>query len=471
MNLAKKNSSIHGVEKEKEQFSQGLPYTKADAFGNEIRDVYKNIKSKNQVEDLKYMQKMTRLSGKLHNRGREKIEKAKDFKSWIRGILMLGGHYTMEFAIGHMVMHGCYDDIPRSELQSKNWKWNNSMVEEDWITEHNQFHHIYTNIVEQDHDFGFLMFRLSDKQKWKPYHLFQVISLLSMPLYLTPYMAWYITTARAQNEKRSLFQWDLYTKPIQKTLEIWLENYWRYPLQSENGFFKVALGNFLAKLYADTVFVYMIGVEHLNDNLANYEVVPDATIGEFYLRQILTTLNYYVDQRFEDVFLGGINIHTEHHLFPDLPPNRLREASQMVESICKKYKIPYRSLHWSEAIIELLYTGVKYSFPFSKQINKQFELVWKSMTQPLTNVFLKQNKETTYTAKLIKSQKEILLSSNKTILESLEENGLKPSVGCRKGACRKCVVQKLSGRTTLETDGGNIKICIAKPISDMILEL
>lgn len=31
----------------------------------------------------------------------------------------------------------------------------------------------------------------------------------------------------------------------------------------------------------------------------------------------------------------------EHHLFPDLPSNRLREASIRVRALCEKYDLPY----------------------------------------------------------------------------------------------------------------------------------
>ena len=74
---------------------------------------------------------------------------------------------------------------------------------------------------------------------------------------------------------------------------------------------------------------------------------------------------------------------------------------------------------------------------------------------------------------LQKSGETYDLPSNQSILESLEKQGLQPRYGCRKGTCRACSVRKISGRTNLEKgeSHASVKICIAKPTSDLVLEL
>ncbi|MEM7181666.1 MAG: fatty acid desaturase [Spirochaetota bacterium] len=451
---------------------QNREFTYADAFGEEIEQIYRKIYQDLGEKDVKHIEKLIRFSKKIHKRGREKIANSRDLESFWKGIGMLGGHYVMEFAIGHMVMHGCYDDLPGSKIHSSTWKWNNSMAESDWIVGHNQYHHTHTNVIGEDHDFGFLVFRVNEKQKWNPLHLLQTPVFLGLPLFVTPFMSWFVTTSKSKSENKS-FALSNYTEAIQNTCKVFFDNYFKYPLQAGSKFPKVLLGNALAKLYANIIFIYMLGVEHLNDNLTSYNETPDRSRGEYYLRQILSTLNYTTDEKFAEYFLGGINIHTEHHLFPDLPPNRLAEAAKEVKKVCKKYDVPYRSLPWEVAIAELLYTVIKYSLPFSEQGNKGLDEVWMNLRRTVENVFFKREKASTHKVTLQKSGETYDLSSSQSILESLEKQGLQPRYGCRKGTCRACSVRKVSGRTNLEKGEPqpSVKICIAKPTSDLVLEL
>jgi stearoyl-CoA 9-desaturase NADPH oxidoreductase len=69
------------------------------------------------------------------------------------------------------------------------------------------------------------------------------------------------------------------------------------------------------------------------------------------------------------------------------------------------------------------------------------------------------------------------VSSNKTILESLEENGLKPASGCRMGICKSCTCMKVSGTTHSFKDkrysteaNEEIQICVSKPTSRLTVK-
>lgn len=69
------------------------------------------------------------------------------------------------------------------------------------------------------------------------------------------------------------------------------------------------------------------------------------------------------------------------------------------------------------------------------------------------------------------------VSSNKTILESLEENGLKPASGCRMGICKSCTCMKVSGVTHSLKDNEfstepneEIQICVSRPVSPLVVK-
>lgn len=57
-----------------------------------------------------------------------------------------------------------------------------------------------------------------------------------------------------------------------------------------------------------------------------------------------------------DWFYGGLQFQLEHHLFPRLPRCHLRKVSPIVQDLCKKHNLPYRSLSFYEANVWTLRT-------------------------------------------------------------------------------------------------------------------
>jgi fatty acid desaturase len=76
----------------------------------------------------------------------------------------------------------------------------------------------------------------------------------------------------------------------------------------------------------------------------NHKGMPVLDGGEdldFLRRQVLTSRNV-APHPLTDFWYGGLNYQIEHHLFPSLPRNRLREARQVVKPFCRERGIPYR---------------------------------------------------------------------------------------------------------------------------------
>jgi linoleoyl-CoA desaturase len=62
--------------------------------------------------------------------------------------------------------------------------------------------------------------------------------------------------------------------------------------------------------------------------------------GQWYLRQMLGSANIE-GSRAMDFMTGNLSYQIEHHLYPDLPSNRLAEISVRVRQVCDKYDLPY----------------------------------------------------------------------------------------------------------------------------------
>ncbi|HEX9832995.1 MAG TPA: fatty acid desaturase, partial [Mycobacterium sp.] len=68
--------------------------------------------------------------------------------------------------------------------------------------------------------------------------------------------------------------------------------------------------------------------------------VENETKPEWYLRQMLGTANFNAGPVLR-IMSGNLCYQIEHHLFPDLPSNRLPEISARVQAILAEYDVPY----------------------------------------------------------------------------------------------------------------------------------
>ena len=54
-----------------------------------------------------------------------------------------------------------------------------------------------------------------------------------------------------------------------------------------------------------------------------------------------------------DFWYGGLNYQIEHHLFPTLPRNKLKESQQIVKAFCKESGIPYHEVGFLQSYREI----------------------------------------------------------------------------------------------------------------------
>lgn len=335
-----------------------------EAFGRELEELYERTKAKVGVEDLKIMQDLDRYSRYFDITGRALIHLSPEPVTYLAGIGLLAAHFVMEFTNGHNILHGHYDDIPGAgKIHSQHFRWDNTMDETDWKFEHHVCHHPFTNIAGKDHDYGYLLYRLNPKQEWQPRHLFQMAGLLLMPGIVTSYMPTYISTARALVENRSPLSVDTYGPVVMSVLKTLGRDYLLYPLLAGPLFPKVLIGNIAARLIANTHLMYMLTFEHHGEEVPVVEVPENETKYEFFLRQVITSRNYHVYEWYERLLMGSINTHMEHHLYPDLPFNRLMDVAPEVKAICEKYQVPYRKTSIFEAFGDLMKIAVTNSLP------------------------------------------------------------------------------------------------------------
>ena len=74
---------------------------------------------------------------------------------------------------------------------------------------------------------------------------------------------------------------------------------------------------------------------------------------QFFAFQCKTTRNIDTSW-YDDWFHGGLQYQIEHHLFPQMPRHYLPKVKPLVEQLCKKHDVPYRSTSFTKAVGECL---------------------------------------------------------------------------------------------------------------------
>ena len=82
-------------------------------------------------------------------------------------------------------------------------------------------------------------------------------------------------------------------------------------------------------------------------------IVSKGSQMDFLRRQVLTARNVK-SHPFTDFWYGGLNYQIEHHLFPNMPRNKLKEAQKVVKDFCQTRSIAYHETSMLQSQREIL---------------------------------------------------------------------------------------------------------------------
>lgn len=268
--------------------------------------------------------------------------------------------------IGHNTMHGQWDWMNDPEIHSSTWEWDNSCPSSGWKHSHNYVHHKFTNVLGMDNDVGYGILRVTRDRKWKP-------STLGQPIYnviLASLFQWAVAFydvelgrvfagKKTWNEARPQL-----IEVLQKSSRQLLKDYVLFPALAGRRFGTVAKANMLANLTRNVWAYAVIFCGHFPDDAETFTKEQFATENkaEWYLRQMLGSANFTGGLALS-VLSGNLNYQIEHHLYPDMPSNRLATISRQVQEICKEYDLPYNTGSFPKQFAQVQRTLLKLSLP------------------------------------------------------------------------------------------------------------
>jgi linoleoyl-CoA desaturase len=125
-----------------------------------------------------------------------------------------------------------------------------------------------------------------------------------------------------------------------------------FPALAGPFFWKVLLGNVLSEVARNLYTGATIYCGHVDTT--DYERGTRARgRHEWYAMQVEASHDFQVPLPLS-ILCGGLDYQIEHHLFPRLPPNRLREIAPQVRAICEAHGVTYRTASWPRTLFNSL---------------------------------------------------------------------------------------------------------------------
>src|SRR6478672_10529506 len=320
-----------------------------ESLAIELDAIRQDIEDSRGERDARYIRRTIAAQRALDVAGRVMLAASSKRSAWWAGTVTLGVAKIIEnMEIGHNVMHGQWDWMNDPEIHSSSWEWDMSGASKHWRFTHNFMHHKYTNILGMDDDVGYGLLRVTRDEKWKPFNLGNLLYNTMLALGFE----WGVGLQHLElgrmfkgrdDRDATMVRMREFSAKAGRQLA---KDYVAWPAVtslSPGATFKStlkanAVANVIRNVWANAV----IFCGHFPDGAEKFtktDMVGE-TKGQWYLRQMLGSANFEGGWLLR--FMSGNLCHQiEHHLYPDLPSNRLHEISVRVHEVCDKYDLPY----------------------------------------------------------------------------------------------------------------------------------
>lgn len=358
-----------------------------EAFARDLKELRTEINSQLNEQDFKHLKKIETW-GKV-------CSIAGYLTSWLlpnpfSAFLISQGNVTRWAMITHHVTHRGYDKVPgvperyKSKIYASGIRrfidWPDWMLPEAWSHEHNKLHHYHTGEIS-DPDLVEKTLGLIRESKAPLFIKCFVIFFFMCTWKLTyyaPNTLWVLQQVRKRKACRpenseitpkgnpgekiksimesvstSTYPGAALLLPVSRSgLEFWaicvlpygLIRFGLIPLMFlPLGYFawlSVFINSILAEIITNIHTFVIIVPNHCGEDLYRFNR-PVSDQPEFFVRQVIGSVNYSGGTALKDFLQGWLNYQIEHHIWPDLPMSKYREFQPRVQAICEKHQVPY----------------------------------------------------------------------------------------------------------------------------------
>ena len=292
-----------------------------------------------------------------------------EFDFWFFGIIgafFIGvGNVARWSNVTHPILHGAYDkvsNIPHRYTKAgfaagnrRYIDWLDWIKPDAWAYEHNIMHHYHLGELDDPDNVEKNLEWLHDSKvpmffKYAVIYIFAAVWKLA---YYAPNTQRILQNKENKTVNELREQEYSFSPFTQKGRELWKDYILPYGLFQFvflpllflpfglhavlTAFGFLVLGELFANLHSFLVIV----PNHSAEDIYQFST-PHKTQGEYYLRQIMGSVNYNTGTDLVDFLHGFLNYQVEHHLFPNMPSSFYQKMQPIVKDICKKHNLEYR---------------------------------------------------------------------------------------------------------------------------------
>ncbi len=283
----------------------------------------------------------------------------------LAGVLIGIGNVGRWANVTHPVLHGAYDKVPNVPEKymkkyyangSRRWlDWLDWITPQAWMYEHNIMHHYHLGEVDDPDNVERNMQWLiqSNIPMWLRRVIVYIFAGTWKFTYYAPNTLRILQNKKLKEEnKKEVLDYE-FDPRTPFGFELWWDYYLPYgvvkfiviptlflPLGVDamlNALVAVIISEYYANLHSFLVIV----PNHSADDIYMFNE-PYKGHGEFYLRQIMGSVNYKTGSDWNDFLHGFLNYQVEHHIFPDMPLSFYQKTQPIIKEICAKHNLEYR---------------------------------------------------------------------------------------------------------------------------------
>jgi fatty acid desaturase len=242
-----------------------------------------------------------------------------------------------QFSIGARWKNECLALVLGNLLLGISQQW--------WIDKHNE-HHSHPNQLDLDPDIDIPLVAFTEEQALSKQGIARFIvkyqAYLLFPLSLLQALSMNFSSIQFLIEKKA-------KRTLAEAIAMGAHFVWYFGLlfsvlDAWQAALFIAIHQGLTGLYLTSIFA---------PNHKGMPVLEEDSQLDFLRRQVLTSRNVTAHP-LTDFWYGGLNYQTEHHLFPSMPRNKLREVQSIVKSFCQAHSIAYHETSVLQSYREIL---------------------------------------------------------------------------------------------------------------------
>ncbi|KAA3662606.1 MAG: acyl-CoA desaturase [Chloroflexi bacterium] len=214
-----------------------------------------------------------------------------------------------------------------------------------WMDKHNE-HHSHPNVQDMDPDIDFPFIAFSEEDALTKRGLFRW--MVKQQAYLFPFLVMFESFSLRFGSVEFLIKKQWKYRLLEVFLMI-LHFVWFFSLI----FAALPTGTAVLFIVIQQAFFGLYLASVFAPNHKGMLIVDENMKLDFMLKQILTARN--VESHWiTDYWYGGLNFQIEHHLFPTMAENKLREAQKIIKQFCADHRIPYYETSVARSYVEIM---------------------------------------------------------------------------------------------------------------------